>query len=95
MTNEDVSIESRLKDYIESVKDKPLEHGVEELSSKHLINDLGMDSLDIINMLFQIEENEKVDISEEDRSRIDEIVTPGTSLSSFYEADFGPHLYRW
>ena len=46
----------------------------------------------------QLEYNLKaleVDISEEDRSRIDEIVTPGTSLSSFYEADFGPHLYRW
>ena len=33
---------------------------------KHLINDLSMDSLDIMNLLFQIEENEGVEISEAD-----------------------------
>jgi len=66
MANDDVSIEGRLKGYIESVKDKKLDFEVEELSSKHLINDLEMDSLDIINMLFQIEENEQVNISEEE-----------------------------
>ncbi len=64
MTND--SIESRLKGYIETVKGRELEFSADELSSKHLINDLALDSLDIINVLFQIEENEKVDITEAD-----------------------------
>ncbi len=64
MTND--SIESRLKGYIETVKGRELEFSGEELSAKHLINDLALDSLDIINVLFQIEENEKVDITEAD-----------------------------
>ena len=65
MTSEN-SIESRLKGYIETVKGAPLDIDLAELPSKHLINDLGMDSLDIINMLFQIEENEQIDITEAD-----------------------------
>ncbi len=64
MTND--SIESRLKGYIETVKGRELEFSADELSGKHLINDLALDSLDIINVLFQIEENEKVDITEAD-----------------------------
>ena len=64
MTND--SIESRLKGYIETVKGRELEFGVDDLGDKHLINDLALDSLDIINVLFQIEENEKIDITEAD-----------------------------
>ena len=33
-------------------------------------------------------------ISEEDARRIEEVVPPGDVVSPFYEADFGPHLYR-
>lgn len=36
-----------------------------------------------------------VEITNEDRSRIDEIVPPGRVVSPFYEANFGPHPYRW
>lgn len=66
MTSDDTTIEARLKSYIESVKDTELDLDLDELIGKHLINDLAMDSLDIINMLFRIEESEGVDISEAD-----------------------------
>ena len=62
----ETTIESRLKGYIESVRGSELKVEVSDLAKKHLINDLGMDSLDIMNFLFQIEENEKVQISEAD-----------------------------
>lgn len=45
----------------------------------------------------QLEGNLKaldVKLSENDLARIDELVAPGTHLSSYYEADFGPLLYR-
>ena len=66
MSTEDTALESRLKGYIESVRGSELKIEVGDLPKKHLINDLGMDSLDIMNFLFQIEENEKVQISEAD-----------------------------
>jgi len=34
-------------------------------------------------------------LSDEDLSQIDELVPPGSMVSPFYEADFGPHLHRW
>lgn len=45
----------------------------------------------------QLEDNLKalaVTITPEDEKRIDELVPPGSSISPFYEADFGPHQYR-
>ena len=36
----------------------------------------------------------EVEITDEDRARIDEIVPPGRVVSPFYEANFGPHPYR-
>lgn len=36
-----------------------------------------------------------VTVTDEDRQRIDEIVAPGRVVSPFYEANFGPHTYRW
>jgi aryl-alcohol dehydrogenase-like predicted oxidoreductase len=36
-----------------------------------------------------------VKIADEEQKRIDEIVPRGRMVSSFYEADFGPHPYRW
>ena len=35
-----------------------------------------------------------VEITAEDRKRIDEIIPPGRMVSPFYEADFGPHPFR-
>ena len=35
-----------------------------------------------------------VEVSEEDRSAIDKIVPPGTAVSEFYSADWGPHAHR-
>jgi aryl-alcohol dehydrogenase-like predicted oxidoreductase len=37
----------------------------------------------------------EVTITEEDRATVDELAPPGSMLSVFYEADFGPHPYRW
>lgn len=45
----------------------------------------------------QLEDNlgaADVALSSEDLAKIDEIVAPGSSVSPFYEADFGPSLYR-
>ncbi|MEX1021402.1 MAG: aldo/keto reductase [Litorilinea sp.] len=36
-----------------------------------------------------------VDVTDADRSKVDELVPPGRMVSPFYEADFGPHKYRW
>ena len=47
--------------------------------------------------LEQLEDNLKAldtKISDEDRVKIDEIVPKGSMVSPYYEADFGPHLYR-
>jgi len=36
-----------------------------------------------------------VQVSDEDRQRIDAVIPPGTEIVSYYNADFGPHRYRW
>lgn len=36
-----------------------------------------------------------VGITDSDRAAIDQLVPPGRMASPFYEADFGPHQYRW
>jgi aryl-alcohol dehydrogenase-like predicted oxidoreductase len=36
----------------------------------------------------------EVVIDDADRARIDELIPPGTMVSPFYEADFGPHIHR-
>jgi aryl-alcohol dehydrogenase-like predicted oxidoreductase len=36
-----------------------------------------------------------VTFTEEDYERLDEVATPGRMLAPFYDADFGPHEYRW
>jgi aryl-alcohol dehydrogenase-like predicted oxidoreductase len=46
----------------------------------------------------QLEENLKaldVKITDDDRKKVDAIVPPGRVVSPHYEADFGPHQYRW
>jgi aryl-alcohol dehydrogenase-like predicted oxidoreductase len=36
-----------------------------------------------------------ITLTTEDRTTIDGLVPPGRMASPFYEADFGPHQYRW
>lgn len=36
-----------------------------------------------------------VTITDDDRAAVDALVPPGRMVSPFYEADFGPHQYRW
>ncbi len=36
-----------------------------------------------------------VTITPEDRAAVDALVPPGRMVSPFYEADFGPHQFRW
>jgi aryl-alcohol dehydrogenase-like predicted oxidoreductase len=35
-----------------------------------------------------------VEITDEDRKRLDEVAPPGTNTTPYYEADFGPHPHR-
>jgi aryl-alcohol dehydrogenase-like predicted oxidoreductase len=45
----------------------------------------------------QLENNLKaldVEISDEDKKRVDELIAPGTHAASYYQADFGPHPFR-
>ena len=37
----------------------------------------------------------EVEITDDDRAAIDQLVPPGRMVSPFYEADFGPHQFRW
>jgi aryl-alcohol dehydrogenase-like predicted oxidoreductase len=36
-----------------------------------------------------------VTVTAEDCQRVDALVAPKTAVAAFYEADFGPHQYRW
>ena len=36
-----------------------------------------------------------VEVTDEDRERIDEVAPPGEAIRRYYRADFGPHLFRW
>ena len=36
-----------------------------------------------------------VTFTADELATIDEIVPPGRMVSPFYEADFGPHQFRW
>lgn len=50
------------------------------------------------NSTAQLEENlssVNVQITEEDRKRVDELVKPGMHVEDYYKADFGPHPQRW
>lgn len=46
----------------------------------------------------QLEDNlgaYNVTITDEDRAAVDALVPPGRMVAPFYEADFGPHQFRW
>jgi aryl-alcohol dehydrogenase-like predicted oxidoreductase len=36
-----------------------------------------------------------VEVTDEDRGRIDEVAPPGQATVLYYRADFGPHQFRW
>ena len=36
-----------------------------------------------------------VQVTDEERERIDEVTPPGGVITRYYRADFGPHLFRW
>jgi len=37
----------------------------------------------------------EVTFTQDELAVIDENIPPGSMLSPFYEADFGPHQFRW
>ena len=37
----------------------------------------------------------EVEVTDEDRQRLDEVAPPGRATVPYYEADFGPSQYRW
>jgi aryl-alcohol dehydrogenase-like predicted oxidoreductase len=37
----------------------------------------------------------EVQVTDEDRKRIDEMIQPGRAIVPYYDADFGPHKHRW
>lgn len=46
----------------------------------------------------QLDENlgaVSVTITDEDRARLDKVAEPGRAIVPYYNADFGPHKYRW
>jgi aryl-alcohol dehydrogenase-like predicted oxidoreductase len=46
----------------------------------------------------QLEDNlgaTAVEITEEDRERLDEVAPPGRANVPYYDADFGPHRFCW
>jgi len=48
--------------------------------------------------LEQLDDNLKaldLKLTADELQAVDEIVPPGTHVSSYYEADFGPHTHRW
>ena len=37
----------------------------------------------------------EVEITDQDRARIDQVSLPGRVIAPYYQADFGPHSFRW
>ena len=51
-----------------------------------------------IRTMEQLEDNLgaiNVQVTDEDRARIDEVAPPGGVITRYYRADFGPHPFRW
>ncbi len=51
-----------------------------------------------IRTMEQLEDNLgaiDVQITDEERTQIDEVAPPGGVITRYYKADFGPHLFRW
>ena len=46
----------------------------------------------------QLEQNRdavEVGVTDQDRAQIDETSLPGRVIVPYYQADFGPHSFRW
>lgn len=37
----------------------------------------------------------QVQVTDEDRARLDKVARPGRAIAPYYDADFGPHKFRW
>ena len=51
-----------------------------------------------VRTMEQLEDNLgaiNVQVTDEERERIDEVAPPGGVITRYYRADFGPHLFRW
>ena len=51
-----------------------------------------------VRTMEQLEDNLgaiNVQVTDEDRERIDEVAPPSGVITQYYRADFGPHLFRW
>ena len=51
-----------------------------------------------VRTMAQLEENlgaSEVQVSDEERARIDEVAPPGQAIALYYRADFGPHSFHW
>ena len=64
MTYDEGTLEGRLKTYIESIRKLKIE--ATDLADKHLVHDFAMDSIDIVNLLYKIEQQEGLEITEAD-----------------------------
>jgi aryl-alcohol dehydrogenase-like predicted oxidoreductase len=50
------------------------------------------------NSVAQLEDNLAaldVQVTEEDRKKVDDLIPPGTHVEDYYRAEFGPHPQRW
>ncbi len=37
----------------------------------------------------------EVEVTDEDRAKLDEVAPPGRAIADYYNADWGPHQFRW
>lgn len=66
MSDNRADIMNFLRDSVSEISGKPVSDDGDILESRQLIADLGLDSLDLINLLFSIEEKYGLKIPEED-----------------------------
>ncbi len=74
--NNVIEIESNVKERLKKIIAKELEVEPESIvDEEHIVNDLGMDSVDMICILFEIEDEFKIEISDEEVGEISTIET--------------------
>ncbi len=74
--NNVIEIESNVKERLKKIIAKELEIESESIvDEEHIVNDLGMDSVDMICILFEIEDEFKIEISDEEVGEISTIET--------------------
>lgn len=93
--------EDRVFDVIEGVEEIAREKGcsVAQFSLAWVMHQPGVTSPIIgPRTMEQLEDNLgalEVEVTDDDRARIDELVDPGEGLVPYYEADFGPSRWPW